>query len=68
MAEFKGGKTMYTEIEIAYAQHNDMTFIMEYTYDENGDPISIECVGWHHGEPNDDTMHYKGKLKATFEL
>lgn len=59
---------MYTEIELAYAQNSDMTFIMEYTYDENGDPISIECVGWHHGEPNDDTMHYKGKLKATFEL
>lgn len=60
---------MYTEIETAYAPSHDITFIMEYTYNENGDPISTECVGWHHGEPNEeDAKHFRGKLKATFEL
>lgn len=59
---------MYTEIEHAYAPSHDMTFIMEYTYNASGEPLSIECVGWHYGEPNNDTMHFKGKLKAMFEL
>jgi len=60
---------MYTEIETAYAPSHDITFIMEYTCDANGDPISTECVGWYYGEPNEeDTNFFRGKLFATYEL
>ena len=59
---------MYIEIETAFASDQDITFILECVYNDSGDLLSMECVGWHFGEPNEDSKHYKGNLKATFEL
>ena len=59
---FSMEKTVYT----VYAPNNDMTFIMEDTYNNN-EVISTECVGWYLGEPNDEaTQKFIGKLKAEF--
>ena len=59
---------MKKELYGVYAPSWDMTFIMEDTYNENGDPISSECVGWYHGEPTEeDNETFKGKLKASYE-
>lgn len=50
-----------------YSKEVDMTFIMENTYDADGELLSTECVGWYHGEPDDEsTAHFIGKLKAEF--
>lgn len=50
-----------------YAREGDMTFIMEDTCDADGEPISTECVGWYHGEPDDEsTATFIGKLKAEY--
>lgn len=59
---------MKIEIDTAYAPADDITFIMEYRYQENGEDFaSIECVGWYAGEPNEEsTKLYYGDLKATY--
>lgn len=55
-------KTIYT----AYAQNNDITFILCDTCD-NGEVISTELIGWYYGEPDDHaTKLFSGKLKATY--
>lgn len=55
------------EIYTAFAPHNDITFIMEDTYDESGEIVTTECVGWYYGEPNDEaTQTFIGKVKATY--
>jgi len=58
---------MREEIYTAYAQNNDMTFIMKDTYE--GDEVkSTECIGWYYGSPCErDTNTFIGKLKAEFE-
>ena len=49
-----------------YADHHDMTFIMEDTYVGN-EVASTECVGWYWGEPNEEaTQTFIGKLKAEY--
>lgn len=61
---------MRKELETGYAPEIDCTFVMEYTYDDNGDICKMECVGWYCGEPNDEmTKHFchgGGNLVATF--
>lgn len=58
---------MEKHIYTAYAEANDMTFIMVDTLDKSGNPISTECVGWYFGEPSEDaTKSYCGALKATY--
>ena len=37
----------------AYAEADDMTFVMEDTT-VDGKCVKLECVGWYCGEPNDD--------------
>lgn len=64
----KGGSKMYSEIETAFASDQDITFILECIYNDSGEPLSLECVGWHFGEPTEDSKHYKGNLKAIFDL
>lgn len=50
-----------------YSREGDMTFIMKDTYDADGEPISTECVGWYHGEPDDESTEiFTGKLKAEY--
>lgn len=51
-----------------YSNEMDATFIMVDTF-KNGEIISSECVGWYHGEQNEeDNEYFTGKLKATFEM
>lgn len=44
------GRNIYT----AFAERDDITFIMEEINDENGEYITTRCVGWYAGEPNDE--------------
>lgn len=49
-----------TQIETGYVPEMDMTVIVKYEYDEEGDPYSKEIIGWYQGKPNDkDTETYK---------
>lgn len=58
---------MEKHIYTAYAEANDMTFIMVDTLDKSGDLISTECVGWYFGEPKEDaTKAFYGELKAEY--
>ena len=58
---------MSAEIYTAYAQNNDMTFIMKDVCDDTGEVVSTECVGWYWGTPNDaSTEEFSGKLKAKY--
>lgn len=52
-----------------YANEYDITFIMEDTYDADGELASRECVGWYCGEPNiNDTLLYANReLKAEYK-
>lgn len=56
------------EVYTAYAQNNDMTFIMQDTYE--GDEVkTTECIGWYYGAPSDeDTKTFSGKLKAEYSV
>lgn len=57
---------MNKHIYTVYAKQDDMTFIME-EHDEGIGPVSIECVGWYFGEPDEDaTESFIGKLKAEY--
>lgn len=58
---------MRTQTYTTYAKETDMTFIMQDTYDISGDVISVECVGWYFGQPDEcATKMYIGKIKAEF--
>lgn len=58
---------MKTEIIDTYAPDTDMTFILSEVYEENGDPVSVEVVGFYYGKPSDElTKEFTGKLKADF--
>lgn len=58
---------MKKEIYGVYSNEADMTFILEDVYDDDGEILSTECVGFYHGEPNDeDNAYFTGKLKAEF--
>lgn len=49
-----------------FAKEGDMTFIMQDTY-KNGEYISTECIGFHYGEPCENSIKvFSGKLKAKF--
>ena len=58
---------MKEEIYTAYAERNDITFIMKDTFDESGELCQTECIGWHYGEPDDliDKM-YSDSLVARY--
>lgn len=50
-----------------YASNDDMTFILEDTW-ENGEHISTEVKGFYFGEPNETcTKTFYGNLKAVME-
>lgn len=56
------------ELYGVYAPSWDMTFVMEDTTNSKGELISSECVGWYHGEPDEESnRHFKGKLKAKYD-
>lgn len=57
---------MKKEIYAIYS-NSDITFIMEDTYNDSGDILSTECVGFYYGEPDEEsTRYFVGKLKARF--
>ena len=57
-----------SEIRTAYAQHDDITFIMKDTLDENGEPCKTEVIGWYHGEPDENsTQSFIGDLVAEYK-
>ena len=48
-----------------YSHEYDFTTIMVETYNENGQKLTSEVVGWYHGKPDDIlTAMYYGKLKC----
>ena len=56
-----------TEIYTAYAERNDITYIMKDTYD-NGDLLTTEVVGWYYGEPDEkNTRDFIGDLVAVYD-
>lgn len=57
------------ETVTSYAPSDDMTFILEKTYDMNDDCVSTEVIGFYHGEPNDeDTEVFKGSFVAVYDI
>lgn len=42
-----------SEIETVYAVDKNITFIMEYYY-EDDKVVDIQCVGFYFGEPNEE--------------
>jgi hypothetical protein len=53
-------------IYTAYAEKDDLTFIMEET-EKDGKTI-VKVIGFYYGEPNEElTEEYKGKLTAELE-
>ena len=54
-------------IYTAYAQHDDITFIMKDTLDENGEPCKTEVIGWYYGAPDENnTRDFIGDLVAEY--
>lgn len=49
-----------------YHAAEDKTFIMCEDF-EDDDIVSTEVVGFHYGEPMEDSFHYIGKCKACFK-
>lgn len=56
-------KTIYT----AYAEKNDITFILEDLETDSGEPIQTSVIGWYYGTPTEEnTTYYIGKTTATY--
>lgn len=51
-----------------YQKSYDLTFVMVDEI-ENNELVSIECIGWHFGEPweTEEYKKYDCNLKAIFE-
>lgn len=59
---------MQEEIYTAYAEDNDMTFILKDTLDNDGTPYRTEVIGFYYGEPDEDnTRQYMGDLIAEYK-
>lgn len=56
-------KTIYT----AYAEQNDITFIMEDLETDSGELIQTSVMGWYYGPSTEEnTAYYIGKTTATY--
>lgn len=56
------------EIFAVYAKEHDLTFIMEETFDDKGDSVSLEVKGFYFGEPNADlTEMFYEDYRAEFD-
>lgn len=54
-------------ISAHYCEKDDMTFIMQDNYDENGTLVKQACVGWYYGEPKAElTKKYTCDLVAEY--
>lgn len=57
---------IYEHIYTVYSEHDDITFVMRDTMNDNG-LISVEVTGFYYGSPDvQSTVKFKNKLKATF--
>jgi hypothetical protein len=57
------------EIYGIYAKSHDITFVMKECFDDTGEPLSLEVIGFYYGEPNErDNKMFSGDLKADFAL
>lgn len=56
---------MTAEKYTIYSESSDMTFILEDVIDDGGDIISTEVLGFHFGEPDDESLKCIG-TKAEF--
>ena len=56
----------YTRIWQTYSETDDITVVF-LDVSENDTSISTTCVGWYHGEPDDESKRqYIGKLTAVY--
>jgi hypothetical protein len=54
-------------ISVHYCEKDDMTFIMQDSYDENGNLYKQQCVGWYYGAPDPElTKTYTCDLVAEY--
>ena len=59
---------MQEEIYTAYAEDNDMTFILKDTLNDDGTPYRTEVIGFYYGEPDEDnTRQFMGDLIAEYK-
>lgn len=57
----------HKKIYTAYAERDDITFIMEEKYNKDGEITSTTVVGWHYGKPDRKiTPNYIRELTATY--
>ena len=57
---------IYERTYTVYSEHDDITFIMRDTMNDDG-LVSVEVTGFYYGTPNiQATVKFKNKLKATF--
>ena len=55
------------EIYGIYAKSHDITFVMKECFDDTGEPLSLEVIGFYYGEPNErDNKLFSNDLKADF--
>ena len=55
------------EIYGIYAKSHDITFVMKECFDDTGEPLSLEVIGFYYGEPNErDNLLFSNDLKADF--
>lgn len=57
------------ELVPVYCREYDITFIMEDTYNADGELASKECVGWYNGEPEvDATLTFSNRnMKVVYD-
>ena len=59
---------MQEEIYTAYAEDNDMTFILKDTLNDDGTPYRTEVIGFYYGEPDEEnTRQFMGDLIAEYK-
>ena len=49
---------MKRNIYTAFAEHDDITFIMEEINDESGEYMLTRCIGWYCGEPDEKRTNW----------
>lgn len=55
-------------ISTHYCEADDMTFIMQDSYDDNGNLVKQACIGWYYGKPEANlTKRYTCDLVAEYD-
>lgn len=54
-------------ISVHYCEKDDMTFLMQDSYNENGTLVKQACIGWYYGKPDAElTKAYACDLVAEY--